>query len=927
MDAEDILMARERIAVADGRLAELKAKGIDTADLASQVSFARGALDQGRTLDVLAICEEVLLSARRLVRNESARPTVPTQDHAASAQPPTQATAREPKPEATSRYPSGVYATPGAEALDRHRLTEEIRQVVQADLMPKALTAAQLNERIERMVEKAFVARAGKLEADIEQRFQRLAADPETRPFAKDDAELPTELAAQLEARLESRAVGIAKQTAQAISAATASLETRLAEVADPERLRAAISAAIDHRIGEGLAQLELKHQESAARRAVSNSDSTQRTAETLAKLTTAVETLDHSLAGRIAEVVDERLPTAMTQTTAGLASRLEELADPLRIAHLVTQAVESTLTVHLAKRDLEQDESAADLQPVIDPALLNQLSQTVSSIEQLLPERIAAAIDARLPAALSQATNAIATAVQQQITSTLPPPVDVPVMIAGLGKELREDLAWQVERVAAERGWISLSDMQAELSRTGTSQTSNGGAGFARLEAALVEFVHQTQSQQQQFLAVLQQKVESGTAIVAQQLMRQRVGSDTFEVDGGAPARTTEPVQHAALEAISPANSPATNPANSPEPSLDVLSQSAQFRAISTLGDPTRPATANFLPGTQVTRRVVDAATEEPVPAAQPPTTTRSSPAFESATEATEPMAATEPTVMTRVVDAPDTTLDDLATSTMDAISELDTEVMELKPLSGIRPPITGQAKPDDGSGARPTAISSGATSALARTTAAPATHPATVRKPATAASHAAPVIETTATEASRASTRITVRSANAFPATTRNAATAPGTASGTSSIPDTTGTAAASHTGTVRMTGRVAALEASLRLLVQREVTAQMARTSSDKQLTASGLQPSDASTDRPSALSPHSPHNLRDEVLQALRDPAIRQQILGVVAVESLANPGALGELTGLRAFIRDEIRKAASAVLSASDAEKSPAETAS
>ena len=918
MDAEDILMARERIAHAERRLAELIATGVDATDLASQVSFARGALDQGRTLDVLAICEEVLLSARRLGGNEPARTAPAPPETAPVSQPPTQATAREPRPEATSRYQSGVYATPGAEALDRHRLTEEIRQVVQADLMPKALTAAQLNERIERMVDKAFKAHAGKLAADIEQRFQRLAADPETRPFAKEEGGVPAELAAQLEARLESRAAGIAKQTAQAISDATAGIEVRLAEIADPERLRSAITAAIDHRIGEGLAQLELQHQESAARRAVSSSDNAQRTAETLAKLTTAIETLDSSLAVRIAAVVDERLPTAMTQTTAGLASRLEELADPLRMSQLVTQAVESTLAVHLAKHDLEQDESAAGLQPVIDPALLTQLSQTVSTIEQLLPERIAAAIDARLPAALGQATAAIATAVQQQITSTLPPPVDVPAMIAGLGKDLREDLAWQVERVAAERGWISISDMQAELSRSGTGNNGNGGAGFARLEAALVEFVHQTQSQQQQFLAVLQQKVESGTAIVAQQLLRQRVGSDTFAVDGGAPERPGEPAQHAALEALSPAI-----PA---DPSLDVLSQSAQFRAISTLGDPSRPATATFLPGTQVTRRVVDDATPEPVPAAQTRATERHEQGDAPASESAMPAAATGQNATTRIQDPPDTALDDLDTSANDAIAELDTEVMEVKTLSGVRSPVTAQRKLDDASGARPTAVSGGATGALARTTAAHASPATEIRTPATVATQATPVAGTTATGSTRSPTRTTVRNTQTFPDTVLTAAEA--TAGNTTTVVARTSAAAAaaSGAGTVRMTGRVAALEASLRLLVQREVTAQMARTSTDKQLSSSGLQPSEAASGMPSALAPHGPYNLREELLQALRDPVVRQQILGVVAVESLANPGALGELTGLRAFIRDEIRKTASLAVSANDAQKSSAEIA-
>ncbi len=66
MDAEDTRIAQERIDHTLARVSELQSQGIDTADLASQLSFARSALEQGQTLDVLAICEEVLLSARKL---------------------------------------------------------------------------------------------------------------------------------------------------------------------------------------------------------------------------------------------------------------------------------------------------------------------------------------------------------------------------------------------------------------------------------------------------------------------------------------------------------------------------------------------------------------------------------------------------------------------------------------------------------------------------------------------------------------------------------------------------------------------------------------------------------------------------------------------------------------------------------------------
>jgi len=57
---------------------------------------------------------------------------------------------------------------------------------------------------------------------------------------------------------------------------------------------------------------------------------------------------------------------------------------------------------------------------------------------------------------------------------------------------------------------------------------------------------------------------------------------------------------------------------------------------------------------------------------------------------------------------------------------------------------------------------------------------------------------------------------------------------------------------------------------------------------------------------------PAGLRERILgllpELLADPAIRQRILGMVAVEAVANPGALGEITGIRAFLRREVRQA-------------------
>ena len=45
------------------------------------------------------------------------------------------------------------------------------------------------------------------------------------------------------------------------------------------------------------------------------------------------------------------------------------------------------------------------------------------------------------------------------------------------------------------------------------------------------------------------------------------------------------------------------------------------------------------------------------------------------------------------------------------------------------------------------------------------------------------------------------------------------------------------------------------------------------------------------------------------EVLRDERVRQPLLALIALEAVGNPGALGELTGLRAFLRRELALAA------------------
>jgi hypothetical protein len=276
MDAEDTRIAQERIEHAETRLATLRGQGLDTSGLSSQLTFARGALREGRTLDVLAICEEVLLSAKRLETGSG--PRIRTDRMPRPQATPTLATGGQAAPSALTPqatetvYPSGHYASPTTEALDRHRLTEEIRQVVQADLMPKALSSAQLHDRINKSVAKAFTDQLASFRSEIDERFQRLAATPETKDFVRHEPVAPAApavdvpaLMGEFEQRLDARTAGIARSTAQAINDAISGIDQRLHQLADPERLRQQIGGAVDDAVRNGLATLELQRQESAA--------------------------------------------------------------------------------------------------------------------------------------------------------------------------------------------------------------------------------------------------------------------------------------------------------------------------------------------------------------------------------------------------------------------------------------------------------------------------------------------------------------------------------------------------------------------------------------------------------------------------------------------------------------------------------------
>jgi hypothetical protein len=929
MDAEDIRTAAERIRHAEARVAACT--GHDTAGLRSQLEFAKAALEQGRTLDVLAICEEVLLSAKRLTGG-GAQPVRTDRVTKATERQETQPPSTERAPAADS-YPSGVYAPPATEVLDRHRLTEEIRQAVQSDLMPKALSAQQLQERIQNTVSKAFEQRIENFKQELEERFQRLAATPDTTVFAKP----APDLVAELEKRLEARSAGIARSTAQAIHQATAGLEARIEELADPDRMRSLVGTMIDNAVRDGIAAIDLKHQESAARRAVADPEGDARRDATLHRLETSLADLERSLPERLASAMQEAAARTEAALTTQVSARLDGLST------------------------------------TIDQAVANHVSEAIAGT-----------------------TEAIAGPVRELVTEALAKaaPPDLDALAQRLGKELRADLDWQVERLAAERGWVSLADVQSELSaRGGTPSASPGNGGFARLEAALVEFVHQTQSQQQQFLNLLQERVEQGTAVVAQNLARAMGGekhsSSTVFRQGkpelDAPRKEHAPSEHRALEAR-------------PEPSdteLDVLSKSAQFRAISTLEAPI--GTTPGLPGTQVTRRT-------PAPTAMPnlPPTTTVAPDTsldDVATATTTRPDAGTPTTdallhaqvmspVTGVIAAstppapatahhagleprgsgsaaqPATTAD---TSAQDA--EEDTENRGDFPsttslqaiqvpaphaaLTGAVPGSSAQAAvrahtTREGVGESSTArlaatpmLSEAETANTMRTGTAPAgTAPLTNQSASPSASRALVATSPTATPGAAGTGRSVTQAGSgdsaafvAPPPAAEQPATSAFPAPGTAAVPAPTASPAPAAvpapalaaSGVHRATERIGALETGLRALVRSEVDRQLAGGLKDSLRQALGLEDPPLSSTAVAAqiqdavgkalaehaaiAPPPAPAALnRDDLVQLLKDPAVRQQVLAIVAVEALANPGALGELTGIRAFIRHEVRNA-------------------
>ncbi len=854
MDAQDTRTAQERIDQAEGRLAALLEQGIDTAGLDSQLEFARAALAQGQTLEVMAVCEEVLITAKRLLSQPP--PSIFPPGYLPGK---SEHSLLPDEPATSDVYPALGRGTDSGERL---RLTEEIRQAVNADLQPKGLTAMQVDERIRTSLEQSldqalqqalgqslkekFTLLHEQLSSKMDERFQRLAAEPTTTAFSKpgnddDFNNVEERLAAAFDQHLEARTMRIGQQTAQSIAAAADAMQAQLTELADPQRQQAVIVEAVDAAIGQALAENRLQ---------------------------TNIQ-LESTLTA-----IDAAIPAAISQ------------------------------------------------------ALQHALPETVANVVQaVLPSAVKVAVQEAVQSAMATVSESVATPVRELVTEALTQaavhsaPPDLEALATRLGNDLRADIDWQMERLAAEKGWVTLADVHAELRTTAGGKTlpdPGTGAGFARLEAALVEFVRQTQSQQQQFLNVLQERVEQGTAVVALNVARalgidKNRSSTIFhppskpnEGDTASLNRATDVPQRneqSALESLT------SKPSDDGD--LDVLSMTAQHRAIDTLKGPP-PAlaqltmTAMHLPGTLVSHT---AGTATP-------------PAKRSARE--EVSSASRPATMTidhrSALDADHSPLeaaeDAAATIALGPVRELGTEAMELSPLQESTDDVSGRHEPltqktDDMRGESASRSKVAAAMAVADMAGRPSDDGKTTRVIAQQLAAAASASGTSAAYATSSSSTASTASTSATSATRITDAPTP---------PNTS---------------RVAAFNSGLRTLVKDEVQRQLAPDAlSGERSTATitrELSQQDLHQHIRQAVEkalaelydrPHSNAELRltvpcDTDLRAaitrsmpdmLQDPAIRQQILGVVAVEAVANPGALGELTGIRAFIRAEVRHA-------------------
>ncbi len=301
--------------------------------------------------------------------------------------------------------------------------------------------------------------------AGIEDRLTTLdagAADLGTRLGGFDGELIALRQAdAHLGGRIDEVAAGI-----EALKGAEAGLGERLAEEAG--------------RLAQGQAHLDGRVAELDAR-----GEAIARRLDEVATGEAVLDTVETRLAG-IGLALDD-----LRNGAAALGERLEhceEIGTELQSQGEEAGARLGNLEETVAGLQGRLDEREED-RPAID-------SEALAGLREELLARIEQGLGALAPVR-HEATGVVAKAV-----STLPTRED----LQKLGDQLRADMDWKLERLSAEQGWVTVSDVQALLrSHPGAMSAPQPGTGaFPRLEAALTEFVRQLAEQQERFLAAV---------------------------------------------------------------------------------------------------------------------------------------------------------------------------------------------------------------------------------------------------------------------------------------------------------------------------------------------------------------------------------------------------------------------------------------
>ncbi|MCK6491328.1 MAG: hypothetical protein L6R48_24010, partial [Planctomycetes bacterium] len=564
MDGHAARSARERLELADRRLVALQESGIDTGSLVTRLRVARVALSTGQVAEAEAACEEILATIRRLADGGD-----PGQSHA----------------EDRRRHSSDRLR-----AIPEPGLTQEV--------VAKAITIGELERRVtetaarisdqhaQRLEEKVAGAIAAVTEATSNLAGFRSELEGTVRALVAESAaqqngagQMQDEQTARLAETVE-QAVRLAQAAEQRAAAADGQAQAALQAITtvgeDMGRYHGQLDSVLqawfadaDQRNAAAQAQAEAaqRRAEEVAARAAATAEALERATAEMAGLRTSIEgnLRVPAEASRRAEQASNRAAELATKaearaeaaeaSAAANAEAFTELRSTLEtsLRALVDEAAERTVAV-LA--EAKSQESA-----VRTAAGSHELNELIASVGEQ-----AAAAGEQAKAAAEAARAATAAAEQAAANAITREDLD------RLGESLRKDLDWQVEKVAAERGWCTMADVDAALVRSADAgaDSQQAKAVTSRLERALAGFVTQSQQQQQRLMDLLQNRLAGGPA----------ASPGSGALSRGAPAgageaprpRKRETEQLIPLDESSPPGG---------EADLDVLSRSSQYRAL----------------------------------------------------------------------------------------------------------------------------------------------------------------------------------------------------------------------------------------------------------------------------------------------------------------------------------------------------------